>query len=345
MYPMQQQTSQPMPPVPLMQPMPWMAPQQPMPAGPWMAPLQPMQPAWEAAPGPPAQQPGPMVPLQSAPPPQAGPQNRYIYSFLPDNEMCCLQGPKQYLASALARLRESPMAKHYATSQVTLGMCANRSYVNGPFPATCFPRAALYTDDDPMHVMAMIDLDRSETRLRARGRGVPAGTALAEMRSACDDGSMDEGLQLSMEESRAQVYVQPMASLIPDNNMACIQGHMAYLKQVLERVKESPVAPIFQNTQSPVNGMCSEYGYTIGSGGVVASGHGRIKNKCFPKATIFWDTNRTHHDLLLWYEGRVTKGTNTNFNWTRYEERREEVRDMCNGRAETVYTPLPPNLK
>jgi len=271
--------------------------------------------------------------------------NPYIFHFIPDNKMCCIQGPKSYLNSALNRIRSSPLAEHYSTSQVMLGMCTNSSYPNGPFPGTCFPRAAIYTDDDPLHVMTMIDFDQSEAQLYASEQGIPMQEATKRFKSACDDGTLEQGLQLSSEEFQAQVYVPPMASLIPDNEMSCMQGTMEYLNTALTQIRKTPLAEIFNRTKGPRHGMCSEHGYSVGAGTTVSAGHGRVKSKCFPKATMFWDMNATHHDQLMWVETRALKGPTRGFNWTRYEERRDQVQEMCGGKAETVYRPMPPNLR
>merc|ERR1719414_703892 len=248
-----------------MQPMgPWMAqPQQP-----WMGQQMPQQP-WM---GQTQQAPPPMRPfepvLTSQPVLKPGEPgvNPYIFHFIPDNKMCCIQGPKSYLNSALNRIRSSPLAQHYSTSQVMLGMCTNSSYPNGPFPGTCFPRAAIYTDDDPLHIMSMIDFDQSEAQLYAFEKNIPVQAAKKEFKAACDDGTMDQGLQLSSEEFSAQVYVPPMASLIPDNGMSCMQGTMEYLNTALTQIRRTPLGEIFNSTKGPRHGMCTEHGYHVGSG-------------------------------------------------------------------------------
>jgi len=357
----------PMPMQPPMQPMPWAVPQQ---AGQPMFPMAPQPPAapqpW-LVPQPPQQQPQqqpqqpgqpqlvpwapktaplltPSSPAGPAGPPSA-PINKYIFNMIPDNKMMCLQGPKSYLTSALERIRRSPMAPHYAAAQVKLGMCKDFTYINGPFPGTCYPRAAIYTDNDPLHVMTMIDFDESEAQFHAGARNIPVEAAMQELKTACDDGSMEQGLQLASEEFQAQVYVPHQSALIPDNGMMCMQGTTSYLKDALKQIRTTPLAPMFANVDSPRPGMCSEQGYDVGSGAVVAAGHGRIRNKCFPKATNYWDRNETHLDMLMWAETRWLKGPSHGFNFSKYEERREEIREMCGGRTEAIYQPLPPNLR
>jgi len=339
---------------------PWLAPMPPM--QPWAQPPQPWAQApqpWATAPMPPQQPPqqqqpelvpwaphtAPLIPAASPAGPPSGRVNRYIFTLVPDNKMMCLQGPKSYLTSALERIRNSPMAPHYAGAQVALGMCNNLSYTNGPFPGTCYPRAAIYTDNDPLHVMTMIDFDESEAQFHAGARNIPVEAAMQELKIACDDGAMEQGLQLASEEFQAQVYVPPQAALIPDNGMSCLQGTMSYLTDALKQIKTTALTKVFEKTEKPRPGMCAEHGYAIGSGSVIHAGHGRIKSKCFPKATMFWDRNATHLDQLMWAETRALKGSSHNFNFSKYEERREEVQEICGGRAETVYQPLPPNLR
>merc|ERR550525_1304981 len=138
----------------------------------------------------------------------------------------------------------------------------------------------------------MIDFDESEAQFYAGAKNIPVETAMVELKSACDDGSMEAGLQLASEEFQAQVYVPPQAALIPDNGMSCMQGTMSYLEGALKQIKMTSLWRVFEKTPKPRQGMCSEHGYLVGSGSVVANGHGRIKSKCFPKATLFLGPER-----------------------------------------------------
>eukprot|EP00408_Alexandrium_pacificum_P016963 CAMPEP_0171191402 /NCGR_PEP_ID=MMETSP0790-20130122/19345_1 /TAXON_ID=2925 /ORGANISM="Alexandrium catenella, Strain OF101" /LENGTH=50 /DNA_ID=CAMNT_0011656547 /DNA_START=15 /DNA_END=164 /DNA_ORIENTATION=- len=50
---------------------------------------------------------------------------------------------------------------------------------------------------------------------------------------------------------------------------------MSYLQDALKQIRTTALSKVFERTERPRPGMCSEHGYTVGSGSVVASGHGR----------------------------------------------------------------------
>lgn len=74
--------------------------------------------------------------------------------FIPDNLMCCVQGPAAYIREKLALLKESPLGSGYEKAAAIDGSCTGAGYDQGPGEEKCFPKAHLYLSKnhpiDPM---------------------------------------------------------------------------------------------------------------------------------------------------------------------------------------------------
>eukprot|EP00413_Alexandrium_margalefii_P045580 CAMPEP_0204590724 /NCGR_PEP_ID=MMETSP0661-20131031/49946_1 /ASSEMBLY_ACC=CAM_ASM_000606 /TAXON_ID=109239 /ORGANISM="Alexandrium margalefi, Strain AMGDE01CS-322" /LENGTH=380 /DNA_ID=CAMNT_0051600779 /DNA_START=64 /DNA_END=1204 /DNA_ORIENTATION=- len=67
-----------------------------------------------------------------------------VAHFVPDNKMCCVQGPSEYIRAKLAKLKASPLGRGYLSTTAVDGTCASQGYTTGPSPEKCFPKASLF---------------------------------------------------------------------------------------------------------------------------------------------------------------------------------------------------------
>jgi len=75
--------------------------------------------------------------------------------FMPDNGMCCVQGPLDYLKAKVEKLKVSPLGDGYKNTVAKQGKCADQGYNSGPAPEKCFPQAQLFmSTTKPLDVLS-----------------------------------------------------------------------------------------------------------------------------------------------------------------------------------------------
>ena len=79
-------------------------------------------------------------------------------SYIPDNGMCCVEGPAAYIADALRRLRDGPLGPSYLLPDSYLLKplkCEQRGYHKGPYAESCYPKGTLWMDENFEHAMLL----------------------------------------------------------------------------------------------------------------------------------------------------------------------------------------------
>jgi len=81
----------------------------------------------------------------STPAPSSG---EPLAHFVPDNKMCCVQGPVEYVRGKLAKIKASPIGAGYLAAELVDGPCTSQGYDQGPNKESCFPQATLWLSKD-----------------------------------------------------------------------------------------------------------------------------------------------------------------------------------------------------
>uniref|UniRef100_A0A7S1S8Y2 Uncharacterized protein n=1 Tax=Alexandrium catenella TaxID=2925 RepID=A0A7S1S8Y2_ALECA len=64
--------------------------------------------------------------------------------FVPDNKMCCVEGPSDYIREKVEKIKSSPLGAGYQTTAALNGPCTSKGYDQGPSPEMCFPKAKVW---------------------------------------------------------------------------------------------------------------------------------------------------------------------------------------------------------
>ena len=89
-------------------------------------------------------------------------------SFVPDNGMCCVDGPADVVTKGLASISDpetSPLSSMYTTSTTSTASCAELGYTTYKADESCFTGAGLWVDDDPEHA-ALLKTAESEAEAK-----------------------------------------------------------------------------------------------------------------------------------------------------------------------------------
>jgi len=80
-------------------------------------------------------------PEKPAPPLMDGTE---VAHFIPDNKMCCVEGPSDYIREKVEKIKSSPLGAGYQTTAALNGPCTSKGYDQGPSPEMCFPKAKVW---------------------------------------------------------------------------------------------------------------------------------------------------------------------------------------------------------
>mmetsp|Transcript_25830 Transcript_25830/g.80545 ORF Transcript_25830/g.80545 Transcript_25830/m.80545 type:complete len:414 (-) Transcript_25830:68-1309(-) len=227
-------------------------------------------------------------------------------SFVPDNGMACLQGPRAYVEYALARLSGSPLAGLYAGARVAAGPCRGRGFAEGPRLAgmrlgpirteECFPLLSTYFDGNASSAPLVLTAESEQLeRFAASKEWLPA-TAEGDFLLRCDRGGHMAPLPVMPHYLTCgpSTAAGPCFSVLPDNGMCCMQGSEQHLARALGRLRASPLVGMYTNA-TLLPGPCEEHGYGLGP----------ELDHCFPRLSLFMDiqVHPTHVGLMLSSEG------------------------------------------
>mmetsp|Transcript_2564 Transcript_2564/g.6001 ORF Transcript_2564/g.6001 Transcript_2564/m.6001 type:complete len:282 (+) Transcript_2564:67-912(+) len=76
--------------------------------------------------------------------PQHAESPQSVGFFVPDNKMCCVDGPLEYVKEKLAKIKLSPIGDGYINAEALEGSCPSQGWDQGPKPEECFPLAKLW---------------------------------------------------------------------------------------------------------------------------------------------------------------------------------------------------------
>mmetsp|Transcript_104137 Transcript_104137/g.277068 ORF Transcript_104137/g.277068 Transcript_104137/m.277068 type:complete len:346 (-) Transcript_104137:147-1184(-) len=116
--------------------------------------------------------PMPALNAVAAPAPVLGP----VAHFVPDNLMCCVQGPAEYVGEKLAKIKKSPIGGGYLASVLVEGTCASQGYDMGPNKEACFPKANLWLSNkhavDPTSEVRLMAAHAAQHGFASIGKGM-----------------------------------------------------------------------------------------------------------------------------------------------------------------------------
>jgi len=210
------------------------------------------------------------------------PASAYVMHFVPSTRTHCVQGSKEYLAVALARLRTSPLNFLYESANLTDGPCVTHTnFVEGPDYHRCFPQASVYhwaakskTGLNLRQLMLPSLLGETRDRLDAaesEWRRWALNRSEAELRRAedqtealCDNGRMMLETFGGVSFAAATYHVKPL------DGGYCVQGAKDYISAVLDKLRASPR---FVRAEM-AEGACSLQGLAAGPVEVPCLDHG-----------------------------------------------------------------------
>eukprot|EP00408_Alexandrium_pacificum_P069298 CAMPEP_0171166516 /NCGR_PEP_ID=MMETSP0790-20130122/6734_1 /TAXON_ID=2925 /ORGANISM="Alexandrium catenella, Strain OF101" /LENGTH=283 /DNA_ID=CAMNT_0011631325 /DNA_START=26 /DNA_END=874 /DNA_ORIENTATION=- len=215
--------------------------------------------------------------------------------FIPDNHAYCLQGSKDYLLLALARLQSSPLSGQYTNASLKEGSCSERGYLYTPDESACFPQAVVWKDWDKKHAALWSLGEFQEVYHYAQQQGMEVAEAIAQMDALCDDGTMMEDGEAAAPASfagdalatslgsAAAAGDEPGVSFMPDSRACCLQGPKDAVSFALVRLRASPLAALYEHAQI-VDTPCNHLGFQ----------HDRLDSACFPRVSIHFDSDPEH---------------------------------------------------
>mmetsp|Transcript_52239 Transcript_52239/g.117925 ORF Transcript_52239/g.117925 Transcript_52239/m.117925 type:complete len:279 (-) Transcript_52239:39-875(-) len=202
--------------------------------------------------------------------------------FIPGNHAYCLQGSKDYLWLALARLKSSPLAGQYANTSLVDGACSEHGYVYAPAESACFPQAVVYKDWDKKHAGLWSLGEFEEVHRYAKQQGLKLVDAIAQMDALCDDGTMAEEAPAPLAPFVATLdrTTGLGVSFVPDSKTCCLQGPADAVNFALARLRASPLASLYRKAQISQT-SCSILGF-----------HNlRLESACFARVSIHFDSS------------------------------------------------------